>query len=545
MELYPGLQAECTKPARPGSGVCPGQTTGRGILDDAVSLVRGDRFLTYDFNSTTLTNWGFAKLGHVPGGSYGGVLPHLLFNALPGEFSGTSSYALLPFYTPEAARDIFRGNKVLDKYDTNRPADDTPIVAIHTQEGCKKILEDRDTFRTMYQSQIRHTTDGHDFLIGWDDQRRHDERSNILHKIFFENHFEANVTRYFRETTQQLIKKASLQYRGAKRSIDIVRDVCNIVPVMWIAERFAIPLKTAEHPRGLVTLHELFNSWIAIFMYQNFNILPMSEWELREAATNAAPLLRKIFEGHLKSQKGLQEGVVDWLAKGSAFEVKADADRLYHALNDSKLPMGDVISDMMGIGAPVVGNLTHQASLLIDFFLKEEHKQYKDRIVELANRNDEAADRELQGFVYEGMRHVSVVPGLPRMAAKDVTIQDGSRGPVKIKAYQTVLAATSNANMDPAAIPEPQTLDPTRPRSSYTLLGHGLHSCFGAQLIGPALASILKEVFRLKNVRRAPTTAGQFVSVSHVVSGVTLKKYIDGNAKESPVPTTLTLLYEE
>ena len=55
--------AECTKPGMPGSGVCPGQTTGRGILDDAVALVRGDRFLSYDFNSTTLTNWGFAKLG--------------------------------------------------------------------------------------------------------------------------------------------------------------------------------------------------------------------------------------------------------------------------------------------------------------------------------------------------------------------------------------------------------------------------------------------------------------------------------------------------
>lgn len=56
LELYPGLMAECTKPAMPGSGVCPGQTTGRGILDDAVALVRGDRFLSYDFNSTTLTN---------------------------------------------------------------------------------------------------------------------------------------------------------------------------------------------------------------------------------------------------------------------------------------------------------------------------------------------------------------------------------------------------------------------------------------------------------------------------------------------------------
>lgn len=56
LELYPGLMAEVTKPAMAGSGVCPGHTTGRGILDDAVALVRGDRFLSYDFNSTTLTN---------------------------------------------------------------------------------------------------------------------------------------------------------------------------------------------------------------------------------------------------------------------------------------------------------------------------------------------------------------------------------------------------------------------------------------------------------------------------------------------------------
>lgn len=70
LELYPGLMAECTKPPMPGSGVCPGQTTGRGILDDAVALVRGDRFLSYDLNSTTLTNWGLSKVGIVAPGAF-------------------------------------------------------------------------------------------------------------------------------------------------------------------------------------------------------------------------------------------------------------------------------------------------------------------------------------------------------------------------------------------------------------------------------------------------------------------------------------------
>lgn len=44
LELYPGLMAEVTKPPMAGSGVCPGQTTGRGILDDAVALVKRRSF---------------------------------------------------------------------------------------------------------------------------------------------------------------------------------------------------------------------------------------------------------------------------------------------------------------------------------------------------------------------------------------------------------------------------------------------------------------------------------------------------------------------
>jgi hypothetical protein len=151
MELYPGLMAECTKPAMPGSGVCPGQTTGRGILDDAVALVRGDRFLSYDFNSNTLTQWGAALLSETTPGAYGGVLPRLLFQGLPGGFTGTSTYALLPFYTPEAARGILKGNGVLDQYDLRRPGSGYDIISIQTQEGCKTVFEDRESFAVMWQ----------------------------------------------------------------------------------------------------------------------------------------------------------------------------------------------------------------------------------------------------------------------------------------------------------------------------------------------------------------------------------------------------------
>jgi hypothetical protein len=546
LELYPGLMAETTKPAMPGSGVCPGQTTGRGILDDAVALVRGDRFLSYDFNPTTLTNWGFAKLDSLHPGSYGGMFPNLLLNYIPGAWTGTSTYALLPFYTPQAAKDILKGNKVLSKYDIERPASGMDVIGIHTQEGCKKVFEDRENFRVMYQKAILQCTDGHEFMIGWDDATRHDTRSDILHKVFFEEGFEENVTKFFTEHVSKQIKEHSLKYtKSTKRSIDVVRDVTNIVPILWLADRFAIPLKTKEHPHGLISTVEAFTAYLVLFMFQSFNIIPANEWALRDGATKAGDALRPIFEAHLKTQQGVKEKIVDWLAKGSAYEVKPHADRMYHALNETGLPIGDLVGDCIGMGAPVAGNITQQASLLIDLFLSEGYEEYKERIVELAHREDAEAERELQGFVYEGMRHAGVVPGLPRVASKDVTVMDGARGPVHVKAGHTVLIATSKAAMDPVAFPEPEKLNPHRPFKDYTLLGHGLHFCFGARLVGCSLAATLRQVFKLKNVRRAPGRAGRLTHVDHEFAGIKMRKYLDANSKESPIPSTLTLWYDE
>lgn len=316
--------------------------------------------------------------------------------------------------------------------------------------------------------------------------------------------------------------------------------------ILWLAERFAIPLKSQKHPRGLITRTELFELYLVLFMYQSFNVLPQNEWKLREGSVKVAPLLRGILHSHLATQTGgYREVFTDMVEKGTAYEVKPDADRLFKELAKSGLPTGDLVGDCIGMGAPVAGNITQQASLLIDLYLSPGYEKYKARIIELAHREDAAADKELLGFVYEGMRHAGIVPGLPRVATQDMTIRDGQRGPIRIKANQTVLIATSRAAMDPVAYPNPEIIDPTRPISSYTLLGHGLHFCFGARLVGPALVSTLKEVFRLKNLRRAPGRQGQFSTLVHHVAGVNMRVYLNDKAQESPIPTSLTLIYDK
>jgi cytochrome P450 len=182
---------------------------------------------------------------------------------------------------------------------------------------------------------------------------------------------------------------------------------------------------------------------------------------------------------------------------------------------------------------------------LIDLYLRPEYEDSKKRIIHLAQTNDAASEKELRGFVFEGMRLASSIPGLPRVTTRDVTIDDGVRGSIFIPSGHTVLIATSMAAMDPIAFPEPEKINPHRDLQSYTLLGHGLHYCFGQQLIGASLAATLREVFKLKNVRRAPGKQGVFTTVEHSIGGVKMRKYLDASSREADVPTSLTLHYDE
>ena len=121
----------------------------------------------------------------------------------------------------------------------------------------------------MYQAAIRQCTDGHDFMIGWDEQKKHDERSKILDKVFFEEGFEKNIDEFFTTNVRKLIKQNSLKGAKGRMSIDIVRDVTNITPILWLAERFALPLKTQEQPRGLLSIHEAFLAYLVLCKLQH------------------------------------------------------------------------------------------------------------------------------------------------------------------------------------------------------------------------------------------------------------------------------------
>jgi len=249
----------------------------------------------------------------------------------------------------------------------------------------------------------------------------------------------------------------------------------------------------------------------------------------------------------LETQSGVTEKVVDWLAKGSSFQVGPHADRLYHFLISAKQPMEDNIAECLSIGAPIAGVLTQQASRLIELYLSPGYESAKARIIELAVADpSDQVEKELQGFVFEGIRLAGAVLGFTRVATKDITIEDGAQGPITIKSGHTIIAATSKASLDPVAFPDPTKPDPHRPIADYAALGYGFNSIYGSQLIGGALAATLREIFKLKNVRKADGKLGIFTTTGYeIASGLEAKYYLDSNANESVVPTSLTLQYDD
>ncbi|HZE37648.1 MAG TPA: cytochrome P450 [Stackebrandtia sp.] len=88
------------------------------------------------------------------------------------------------------------------------------------------------------------------------------------------------------------------------------------------------------------------------------------------------------------------------------------------------------------------------------------------------------ADPELMpGAVEELMRYVSMVPGLPRVATRDIEI-DGH----VIPADSGIMVSTASANLDPGLIDRPDELDVRRFVRGHVGFGHGVHQCLGQSL---------------------------------------------------------------
>ena len=94
----------------------------------------------------------------------------------------------------------------------------------------------------------------------------------------------------------------------------------------------------------------------------------------------------------------------------------------------------------------------------------------------------------------------------------------------------------------PTDFPDPLKIDPTRPESSYSYNGTGFHKCPGVTYAEQTIAEIVKVVFSLKNVQRAPGNDGKLAGFTTLMNETPTKVYLTPYGMTSPWPGSMTLM---
>lgn len=173
----------------------------------------------------------------------------------------------------------------------------------------------------------------------------------------------------------------------------------------------------------------------------------------------------------------------------------------------------------------ILGNITGWIPTISNAFARilDELLEREDEL-EGAQRAARAGDRELvAAYCFEASRFNPQNFALLRYVAEDTVIAAGTDRATQVKAGSTVFAATLSAMHDERAIADPDEFRTDRPWSDYMLFGHGLHTCYGQQIVRAQLPAMAQALFEGPRLRRARGGDGKVRFDGPFPSGLTVR----------------------
>ncbi|KAK3056866.1 hypothetical protein LTR09_001904 [Extremus antarcticus] len=549
VELYPGLIVEDAKtPMLPGSGLCPGYTISRGVLSDAVALVRGDRFYTSSYTPAALTNWGFQEASSDDSIDNGCVFYKLFLRALPNNFDPSSVYVHYPLTIPQGPdgmKDVLRRLGKAHKYNFDKPAPIPQPAVVFTYDAAKAVLNDQESFHVTWGKAMEFLMGpaAKNFMLAGDGPANAASR-RLMEGTLYQGEPNRGVTsgdekwlvavrEFYSEITTTLLKEKSYTLAGVNQ-VDIIRDVGNMAHVHFAAEMFSIPLKTADFPRGIFTESQLYLICAAVFICVFFDVDPPKSFPLRQKAYEATQILGNIMQvqvAAIKNTGAIAETLIEAFKPTSKPLRDYGVHMIAHLCKEDQsiadIVWGNVMGTLGGMVAPQ-GQLFGQ---IIDFYLGDGFEHMKD-IAKLAEEDTPAADEKLMKYMLEGLR-LNGETGVFREVHKDVTVIDKNGIPgypqeFHLKAGDRVMVNLKAAGRDEKAFPKPEKLDLNRPIESYIQMGDGVHQCLGLPMTRVALTTMLKTVAKLEGLRPATVTVGRDPFVNSQVKKV-VKEFVPGD----------------
>ena len=398
VELYPGLVVESAKkPMAPGSGLCASFTAARAILSDAVALVRGDRFYTFDYTPQNLTPWGFNESNYDVNVDQGHVFYKLILRAFPNYFQTHSVFAHFPFVIPSENRKILRQLETDFKYTWDRPFFNPSPTFITSYEAGKSILSNKEDFKVTWGKAITFLMHregkqyGADFMLSGDREVNAQSRK-VMSKALYRDNWENETKRFYETITLELLHRHSYKLAGVSQ-VDIVRDVGNLAQTHFAAEVFSLPLKTQSNPRGVYAEQELYTAMALVFTDIFFNADPAKSFPLEEAARKLVQQLGELVMANVLpiSASGFLAGVIERFHQHTLL-TNYGMHMIQHLL-DSGLSVKDLVwSQILPTAGGMVANQAQLFAQTLDYYLSDEGSKHLKEINRLAKMDTPEAD---------------------------------------------------------------------------------------------------------------------------------------------------------
>ncbi|KAI0894095.1 linoleate diol synthase precursor [Annulohypoxylon nitens] len=559
VELYPGLVAEKPKPAMDGSGLCVNVTTSRAILSDAVALVRGDRFYTTDYVPSNLTNWGYNEVQFDLEVDQGQVMHKLILRAFPNHFEGDSIHAHFPFVIPSENKIIHDKLGTSKLYSWERPTRKLDPVIIKSHKAVIEVLNNKTDFLVPWGGNIPPTC--------WFNRKPSTDLSNGSpthdHLLYHPKNWESEIRYFFDQTTKNLLQKVSQKLSpsplraksaDAEFEADIIRDVIIPLNTRFIAEFFALPIKTAEtHPHGIYTEHKLFELLMAMFSAIYFHNDPVNSLKLQKRTREFARELEKLVKVEANPKVSWIGSIIHHLGFGGAGRrgshlvggqrwpgLPSYGVQLISRVMKNKEKATDkyVTGTVMPISAAGATIMSGMLSQCMDYFLGKGCPHVPE-IQRLIRENTANADEILLHYMLEGIRLHSTItlsrlvsltsatqnitddepciadpydPSSPYPIPNDDSTRASSTRTYTLEPTQRAIIDLTTASHDDLAFPSPSSLRLDRPLSSYpSYLIWDDHPSQDLTRIG--LLSAFKVLLSLPDIRRAPGPRGEIKSV--------------------------------
>ncbi|KAF9257871.1 heme peroxidase [Marasmius fiardii PR-910] len=569
LELYTGLQCEAIMPLAGGLRFACGYTTTRAVLSDAIALIRGDRFYTTSFTPANLTNWGYQDcLRDANNGGLGGEMPKLLTRHLPRHYPYSSVYTCFPFFTPTKMKDSLTRQGKVDQYTFTRPVPAVPVKVLNTFTGINYVFNNPTQFPVVYD--MKGLGNGYGFMLTFDQAAKHDtDKALVLHALFPDNNSLDTYAKWYKDGVTQRIANKSFTYDGVPgKYVDIVNDVINDAAIHWAADLLCgLDMKTEENPRGMYTEPEIYDMFTCLFQYTFLGIgdnehgFSLRQKVLQTGGVLQAMVAKSIMNCAPKSAAGTNFllGVISTVTSTVAGLLQGEDDRPHapflQRLAETGRPINELVANVIGLaigssvnyaqgGSPSGFSFAWPAVHVIDFYFDDQRAAERAQIVSLAKATDATSLGNLRGYVREAMRLNPQVTGLYRDVLADASIPQGNGLPnLDVKKGDRIFGSLKNAHLNATDFPSPTKVDPTRPASSYNYNGVGFHKCLGVAFAEQTITEIVRVVFRLKNVRRAPGNDGKLVGFTELQNETPTNVYLTDYGTTSPWPGSMILAY--